>query len=588
MNWLNNKRAYTLAEVMVVLLILTIIFAAFAPLITKRRVMSNRSKYAVWSFADLTNTMDAFYDPGNPNYTGELFFGVSPAEKSSVSTLYSPTSKVVIRSGPVTSSNAVQSQIQFRYGQDSPTGNFVGTWLMDSRNILLGSNYKDVKYNTDPMTLAKYNLGIGIGSLAAMQSGSASQSTGEKPESNTALGYQALASVTRGQNNVAIGAYAGKALTTGKNNTYVGYRAGFNTTSGQENTAIGYNAGSGITTGRNNTFIGANVASKSSNITGSYNVGIGYGALASLQSGSYNTAIGYNALTNLTSGSNNTAIGYNACSGVTTGSNITCIGYNSGPKKDSEGDKYLHSRTDNKIRTYIGSEPYNYGGDSVLEIHNVGGVNKWLAAPQNYPGVISNTTTIINGNLIVIGRMFLTFGSELHALAYYNVHASGANHLFGLGDGPDRVTTDQMTYDWSSSVIPKLYETSIVSDRRLKNIKSKSKQGLDEINKLKVYNYTYKKDQTNKPQVGVIAQDLEKVFPNAVAEDKDGYLYIRWEDMFFASINAIKELDKKLIAIGKRATNVESQISKLEKENISLKDQVEKLSLRVEKLKAQN
>ena len=83
--------------------------------------------------------------------------------------------------------------------------------------------------------------------------------------------------------------------------------------------------------------------------------------------------------------------------------------------------------------------------------------------------------------------------------------------------------------------------------------------------------------------MGVIAQDLRKIFPNSVTKDENGYLNIRWDEMFYASINAIKELDKKIIALAKRATTVESQIAQLEDENNSLKLQVENLSARIEK-----
>ena len=84
-----------------------------------------------------------------------------------------------------------------------------------------------------------------------------------------------------------------------------------------------------------------------------------------------------------------------------------------------------------------------------------------------------------------------------------------------------------------------------------------------------------------------MAQDLLKVFPNSVFKGDDGYLRIKWDEMFYAAINAIKELDRKIIALVKRTTTVETQISKLEKENVLLKSQVDNLTLRVNKLKAQ-
>lgn len=83
------------------------------------------------------------------------------------------------------------------------------------------------------------------------------------------------------------------------------------------------------------------------------------------------------------------------------------------------------------------------------------------------------------------------------------------------------------------------------SDKRLKSIISENSAGIEELNRLKVYNYTFKNDNKKNPHVGVIAQDLQKVFPNAVKKDKEGYLQIRFEDMFYAMINSIKELDKK-------------------------------------------
>ncbi len=589
----NKKQAFTLAEIMIVLLILTILFAAFAPLITKRRVMSNRSKYAVWSYADLTNTMNAYYDPGSANLTGELFFGATPSDKSSINTTFLPLSKVVIRSGPVTSNNKIQRQVQFRYGRDSVRGDFAGTWLLDGKNVLLGGKYDNMKYSNDATSIAKYNLGMGFGSLNSINSGDTVLDN--KAENNTALGFYSLGQVSRGKSNVGIGALAGSKMTFGETNTFVGYSAGYSATTSKENTAIGAKAGSSLTTGNNNTFIGA-FAGYNSSITGNANVGIGYRALASLTSGTYNTAIGYNALGSLVGGSRNTAIGYNACANLINGSNKTCIGANSGPKEGTSGERYLNARNDDVQRTYIGSTPYNFGGDAVLEIHNVGGTNGRLGQPKLSPSVVSNTTTVINGNLIVRGRMFFTMGSTLRAYQYYEIDGSNADHTLVQGEEIVDSQTDYSTWndpsktncvnDSSCNFYPNLVEQP--SDRRLKNIKSKSSIGLAEINKLNVLNYVYKNDPTKRPQVGVIAQELKQIFPDSVTKDENGYLQIRLDEMFYAAINAIKELDKKIIAISKKVTKVETQISKLEQENISLKNQVEKLSVRIEKLKATN
>lgn len=598
-NYKRNKSAYTIAEVMIVLLILTVIFAAFAPIITKRKLSSYKSSNAIWNKYNETKGFDAYFDPSSTKNTGTAFFGVKPDSYGAVTSTLTPLSRVVIRSGPVTSGNKLQRQIQFRFGRlsgnaaEKKYGKFAGTWLMDRQNVLLGGAYPNID-NTPDNIEARDNVAIGYQSMNALKNA----------QGNTALGLSALSENISGKYNTAIGYNAGSTLQADYN-TYIGAGAG-EKASGSRNTAVGYQAGYN-NSGSVNVFVGANAGRTGS---GSYNVGIGYDALRSV-SGNYNVAIGTGALKNLTTGSYNTAIGYNACSEVTTGSHKTCIGYNSGPGANTQTSymsatgswsrgqtvsDYLGSKTDNLERTYIGGRPYNYGGDAVMEIHNVGGTNSNLI---NNPGVKSNTTTVINGNLIVRGRTMMTIGSKLWSFVEVDPKGSSAEHSMGYysnnnigtilaGNQQDytvcydtKVNTGPFPLKLKGGVC--LDSTS--SDRRLKNIGTRSIAGLKELNQLKIYDYTFKNDKSKHSQIGVMAQDLQKVFPNSVFEGPDGYLRIRWDEMFFASINAIKELDRKIVSLVNRATKVETQIARLEQENISLKTQVDALSVRVEKLK---
>ena len=598
-NYKRNKSAYTIAEVMIVLLILTVIFAAFAPIITKRKLSSYKSSNAIWNKYNETKGFDAYFDPSNTKNTGTAFFGVKPDSHGSVTSTLTPLSRVVIRSGPVTSGNKLQRQIQFRFGRlagnadEKKYGKFAGTWLMDRQNVLLGGAYPNID-NTPDNIEARDNVAIGYQSMNALKNA----------QGNTALGLSALSENISGKYNTAIGYNAGSALHESYN-TYIGAGAG-EKASGSRNTAVGYQAGY-ENSGSVNVFVGANAGRTGS---GSYNVGIGYDALRSV-SGDYNVAIGTGALKNLTTGSYNTAIGYNACSEVTTGSHKTCIGYNSGPGANTQTSymsatgswsrgqtvsDYLGSKTDNLERTYIGGRPYNYGGDAVMEIHNVGGTNSNLI---NNPGVKSNTTTVINGNLIVRGRAMMTIGSKLWSFVEVDPKGSSAERSMGYYSNNNVGTIlagNQQDYTVcydtkvNTGILPVKLKGGVCldstsSDRRLKNIGTRNLAGLKELNQLKIYDYTFKNDKSKHSQIGVMAQDLQKVFPNSVFEGPDGYLRIRWDEMFFASINAIKELDRKIVSLVNRATKVETQIAKLEQENISLKTQVDALSVRVEKLK---
>ena len=586
----NKRHAYSLAEIMTVMLVLTVILAAMAPFLTKR-IVAARNVDTPWQLSD-PESFDARTEPRNPTNRNQMFFGVTPKTGDEVESQYQPFAKLVIRSGEV-SGGKVQRQIQFRYGLNNSgskftdKGQYAGTWLMDGKNVIMGGGYNNIlTKNTEstikdiagiPITIpamsaAKNNTGIGFNALNKLMTGAG----------NTAVGYNTLTNVTSSKDNVAIGANTGSILSSTKN-TYIGANAGSKQT-GSSNVAVGYNA-AGVNSGSGtyNTYIGAYAGQNSQ--TSYNNVSVGAHTLKAISSGHDNIALGYGALQKVSSGNYNVAIGYNACSEVTFGSYKTCIGANSGPKPNTKGvGNFIKGWEDNVQRTYIGSKPHNFGGDAVLEIHNPeapadlgqNGIVQYLG------GTASHTTTVINGNLIVTGKTFFSVGQNL-----YHLHElSGANskYVFGASNVGDTCNADPKSYSFTGANC-KIFSST--SDRRLKNIGTKNEYGLDKLTQLKVYNYTFKNDEKKLPHVGVMAQDLQKVFPNSVFKGEDGYLRIRWDEMFFATINAVKELDKKIIALVNRTFKVESQITKLEKENVILKSQVDLLTARVNKLKEQ-
>ena len=121
---------------------------------------------------------------------------------------------------------------------------------------------------------------------------------------------------------------------------------------------------------------------------------------------------------------------------------------------------------------------------------------------------------------------------------------------------------------------------SFLSDRRVKNVGKAFVGGLAELKKLDLFHYTYKKDESKTPHVGVMAQDLQKVFPNAVTKGEDGFLRIRMEDMFYALVNAVKELagmfdkqDERIVQLEKENNQLQKTVSDLEKRLAKLEKQ---------------
>lgn len=95
------------------------------------------------------------------------------------------------------------------------------------------------------------------------------------------------------------------------------------------------------------------------------------------------------------------------------------------------------------------------------------------------------------------------------------------------------------------------YSTS-VSDEKLKKDINKVENALDKVSQLNGYEFTYLKD--NKRSAGVIAQEVEKVLPQAVGEDElmhlDGdeekYKYVEYNQLVALLIESIKELKAEI------------------------------------------
>ncbi len=85
-----------------------------------------------------------------------------------------------------------------------------------------------------------------------------------------------------------------------------------------------------------------------------------------------------------------------------------------------------------------------------------------------------------------------------------------------------------------------------------------------------------------------MAQDLQKVFPNAVTKNKDGWLQIRWDEMFYSAINAIKELNDKVIALSEKLQEFTTELTdlkaKVDKQQTEIETQAKTLNKQQQEL----
>ena len=77
---------------------------------------------------------------------------------------------------------------------------------------------------------------------------------------------------------------------------------------------------------------------------------------------------------------------------------------------------------------------------------------------------------------------------------------------------------------------------------------------------------------------------LEKYFSNAVVNDPDGYKSIRWDEMFFATINSIKALDASVEKMNNDIIVMEDDANDVAKDQAKIKNRIKDIDSRIKKL----
>jgi hypothetical protein len=269
-------------------------------------------------------------------------------------------------------------------------------------NIIVGMGGGDIDTNTAlgyralaDNTLGFENTAIGGSALRDNIIGYRNVAVGEGALKNhignetTSIGHGALQLNTIGLKNTAIGAFALNANLVGGSNTAVGNKA-LKANTGSYNTAIGDLALSENTTGENNTAIG--YLALDSNSSGSYNVAIGSSTLSNLQSNIENTAIGHGALkANEVNG--NTAVGAFALNDNTIGPNNIAVGSFASNKNQNGGYNTAIGR--DALKTNVSSNFNTAIGYRSL-FNNTSAFNTAI-------GPFALTTNIFGNNTIAIG-----------------------------------------------------------------------------------------------------------------------------------------------------------------------------------------
>jgi hypothetical protein len=294
-----------------------------------------------------------------------------------------------------------------------------------------------------------------------------------------------------------------------------------------------------------------------------WNQGIGGGAIQtnfatanedySTAMGYYTTASGYASTAmgggTQASGYASTAMGaYTEASGYYS----TAMGY------DTEASGYA-STAMGYYTTASGYYSTAMGGDTT--------------ADGDFSTAMGNSTTASDYGSLVIGQ-YNSSGSTVTSDA---TSFDTANTAFVIGNGASygsRSDAFKVMFNGDATVGNDLTvsgDVVINSDMRLKaNILSLGST-LYKLLQIDGKTYTMKRDATKKQKIGLLAQDIEKVFPELVVENK-GVKSVNYQGLVPVLINALKEQDgkmkeqdAKMIEQEKRLERLEAIISNMDK-----------------------
>lgn len=206
--------------------------------------------------------------------------------------------------------------------------------------------------------------------------------------------------------------------------------------------------------------------------------------------------------------------------------------------------------------------------------------------------VTSNATTAASANTIVyrdgsanINCTGLNAGAGAILTSNYvgrdaNDYIAWSNnsHTVAVVNGTERLRVTTSGIDVSGSIVADA-DITAYSDERLKSNVELIPDALAKINELDGFTYDMedKEGNTMGRKTGVIAQHVQKVLPEAVMEDEEGYLSVAYGNMVGLLIQGMNEMTKNL---GDAHAAIEAQGAKMN----DMKDTMKKMQAQIDAL----
>jgi hypothetical protein len=329
-------------------------------------------------------------------------------------------------------------------------------------------------------------------------------------------------------------------------------------------TAEGCNALNSLTAGAGNTGVGWR--SLFFDTTGNFNTGVGAGTLV-LNTADSNTAVGAAALLLNTSGHQNVAVGTDALVYNDTGPLNTAVGYQalfhnvSGLENTAMGDQALLDNTGGNFNVAV-------GGAALLS--NTAGNDNTACGGGALNDTTGNDNTALGfqaGILATTGSNNVYIGSGMSGVA----GESNACYIASIFNQP------------SANGVPVLINSfnklgTATSSKRFKRDITPMDNTSEVLFSLKPVSFRYQKeiDPAGTGQLGLVAEDVEKINPDFVVHDKEGKPYsVRYDQINAMLLNEFLKEHKAFVEEQQKVERLEATVA-------ALSAQLEKISDRVQ------
>ena len=233
-----------------------------------------------------------------------------------------------------------------------------------------------------------------------------------------------------------------------------------------------------------------------------------------------------------------------------------------GSNTDSAPDERFHIKADGRIAVGSNATPNSNAAitSNYLQASAGTGMIGIVSNQTSHPNDTNNVAALarsINGattrQCYIATRKVGT--NNAAGFLYIQQRDGGNSHIWADNSAKIRTSNDSGQVGSTSGTVV----GTQTSDIRLKNNLGSVSYGLTEINKITPIKFTFKKDESNRQQIGFSAQDLQSIIPESVYNTEEtvevegtenkNILAMEYVSLIPVLVNAVKELSAKVAVL---------------------------------------